>query len=69
MAKDIEVPIVRADFEVDVLGPIPLIQNFLHVIRVIIELEADRTLVSLRPGVTLHVHIPFSFAAISAPLR
>jgi hypothetical protein len=49
MAKDIEVPIVRANFEVRVLGSIPLIQKFLDNIIVIIKLKADRTLVSFIP--------------------
>jgi hypothetical protein len=60
MAKDVEVAIVRPNFEIRVLGSIPLIQKFLDNIIVIIKLKVDGTLVSLHSAVTLHVHTRLS---------
>src|SRR3954465_6380454 len=56
MAKDVDVPVVGAHFEIRVVRSVPAIQHFLDYIAVITQLEAKRILVRLCSRVTLHAN-------------
>jgi hypothetical protein len=65
MAKYVDVVIMRAQLEVCVLRTVPLVQNYLHDVLTSVQLEPDRALIRLRPGITLDLHIHLYVIATS----
>ena len=55
MTENVEVAVVRSDLEELVFWPIPLIEDFLHKILVLVQLKPQRSFVRLATGVALNV--------------
>ncbi len=64
MAQDVEIPVVRADPEIDGLGRVPLVLDGLDFKHVSAERESLRALIGPIPGVAFHSNL-----AHRAPLR
>lgn len=73
MAEDVEIAVIGPKLEELVVGAVPLIENFLHELLVIVQLKAQRLLVYLVSGITenaeSHSLTLGPFAAFSSPLE
>lgn len=53
MTQDVEIAIIRADLEKDMLRAIPLVEHFLDNIFVTVQAKANGALIRLPPRVTM----------------
>ena len=52
--KNVEIAVIRANFEESIMRTVPLVENFLDEVVVIIKTKADGPLVRFSPGITFH---------------
>jgi hypothetical protein len=56
MFKDVQVRIIRANFVEGIIGSVPLIQDFLNQVFLLVHAKAKRPLFRFVPRVGLHLH-------------
>jgi len=57
MTQNVKVAVVGTELEEFMFGAVPLIDDFLHEILVIVQLKAERSLIGLATGVALNVQV------------
>jgi hypothetical protein len=57
MPQNIDVAVIGANLEEDVIGAVPLVENFLDHVRMSFHPETNGPLIPFPPGIALHLHL------------